>query len=175
MLSKCPASMHGVCTLTQPSQRQRLICTGIQPGAKVLLLGQPGEDELAKLNVPDQRIRGFDEELIHASGRRQSHASTSSPPSGELSRPLYGQLSIMPCRCQEAHWHRSVHSDRSFFDAGNYTFHTFEAWTHPSLHPPPPEALKLLHRLAADRGIAAVMAQHRQVDSFWRLQDCIAL
>ena len=31
--------------------------------------------------------------------------------------------------------------------------------------PPPSEALKLLHSLAADRGIAAVMAHHRQVDS----------
>ena len=62
-----------------------------------------------------------------------------------------------------------------FYDAGSYTFHSFEAWTHPGLHPPPPEALKLLHRLAADRGIAAVMAQHRQVDSLWGLQDCIFL
>ena len=175
MLSKCSASMHGVCTLTQPSQRLSLPCTGIQPGAKVLLLSQPGEDELAKLDVPDQRIRGFDEELLHASRRRQSHASTSLPPSGELSRPMHWQLSTMPCKCQRLIGTGRCMLTGPYYDAGSYTFHNFEAWTHPGLHPPPPEALKLLHRLAADRGIAAVMAQHRQENSLWGLQDCTFL
>ena len=35
--------------------------------------------------------------------------------------------------------------------AGPYTFQGFEAWDRPGLSPAPSEALKLLHRLAADR------------------------
>ena len=38
--------------------------------------------------------------------------------------------------------------------AGPYTFQRYEAWQRPGLTPPPAEALKLLHRLAADAGAA---------------------
>ena len=125
---------------------------GIRAGDKILLLSQPGKDELAKLDVPDQRIRGFDEELRNASRRRQSRTS-SSPPTGENSlcspvTSLYGGTTSPLLRCLEC--------------AGQYTFHGYEAWNVPSLHPPPAEALKLLHSLAADRGIVLLMTQHRQ-------------
>ena len=39
-------------------------------------------------------------------------------------------------------------------------FLSFETWTVPGLAPPPAEALKLLHRLAADPGIAGIMRKH---------------
>lgn len=40
-------------------------------------------------------------------------------------------------------------------------FQKFEAWQVPGLSPIPTEALKLLHRLAADPGIAGIMTKHR--------------
>lgn len=45
--------------------------------------------------------------------------------------------------------------------AGPYTFQRYEAWNRSDLQPEPSNALKLLHRLAADRGIVGIMAQHR--------------
>ena len=44
---------------------------------------------------------------------------------------------------------------------GPYTFQAYEAWQRPGLTPPPAEALKLLHRLAADPGTVGVMNKHR--------------
>ncbi|MEW5317621.1 MAG: hypothetical protein WDW38_008904 [Sanguina aurantia] len=44
---------------------------------------------------------------------------------------------------------------------GDFTFKGYESWQRPGLLPAPPEALKLLHRLAADPGISSVMEQHR--------------
>ncbi|KAK9799763.1 hypothetical protein WJX73_001696 [Symbiochloris irregularis] len=44
---------------------------------------------------------------------------------------------------------------------GQYVFHKFQAWAAPGLAPPPSEALKLLHRLAADPGIVGIMNKHR--------------
>ena len=40
-------------------------------------------------------------------------------------------------------------------------FQKFEAWQLPRLSPIPTEALKLLHRLAADPGITGIMTKHR--------------
>lgn len=40
-------------------------------------------------------------------------------------------------------------------------FQKFEAWQLSGLSPIPTEALKLLHRLAADPGIAGIMTKHR--------------
>ncbi len=45
--------------------------------------------------------------------------------------------------------------------AGPYTFQRYESWNRPGLQPAPSNALKLLHRLAADKGIIGVMAKHR--------------
>lgn len=45
-------------------------------------------------------------------------------------------------------------------NTGPYTFGTYEAWNQPGLTPPPSEATKLLHRLAADPGIVDVMKQN---------------
>ncbi|KAA6422824.1 MAG: hypothetical protein FRX49_07359 [Trebouxia sp. A1-2] len=45
--------------------------------------------------------------------------------------------------------------------SGPYTFQKFEAWQHPGLSPMPSEAIKLLHRLAADPGIIGIMSKHR--------------
>jgi hypothetical protein len=45
--------------------------------------------------------------------------------------------------------------------SGPYTFQRYEAWQRPGLAPPPTEALKLLHRLAADPGIVGVMSEHK--------------
>lgn len=42
----------------------------------------------------------------------------------------------------------------------DHLFHSVEAWQRPGLNPPPPEALKLLHRLATDAGILGVMKKH---------------
>ena len=47
--------------------------------------------------------------------------------------------------------------------AGPYTFDKYEAWQRPGLQPAPSEALKLLHRLAADPGIVGIMTKHRHV------------
>ena len=47
------------------------------------------------------------------------------------------------------------------FIAGQYTFQRFKAWQVSDVQPPPPEALKLLHRLASDPGIAGIMNKHR--------------
>lgn len=52
-------------------------------------------------------------------------------------------------------------SSSSVLPQGPYTFLRFEAWQRPGLRPPPSEALKLLHRLAADPGIAGVMNKHK--------------
>ena len=81
------------------------VTTGVRPGIKagdkILVLSQPGEDELAILDVPDQRIRGFDEELTYASRRRQSRIS-SSPPSGE--NRLCCPLTLTPGTFRLAPW-----------------------------------------------------------------------
>lgn len=45
--------------------------------------------------------------------------------------------------------------------AGPHTFQRYEAWQRSGLTPPPSEALKLLHRLAADPGIVGVMGKHK--------------
>ena len=47
------------------------------------------------------------------------------------------------------------------FVTGAYVFQKFEAWQHLGLTPDPIEAMKLLHRLAADPGIAGIMTKHR--------------
>ena len=47
--------------------------------------------------------------------------------------------------------------------AGPHTFQRYEAWQLPMLAPAPAEALKLLHRLAADPGIVGIMQKHRWV------------
>ncbi|KAK9804353.1 hypothetical protein WJX72_008599 [[Myrmecia] bisecta] len=44
---------------------------------------------------------------------------------------------------------------------GEYVFQQFRLLPHPALTPPPSEALKLLHRLAADPGIVGIMNKHR--------------
>ena len=44
--------------------------------------------------------------------------------------------------------------------AGPYTFASYQAWQHPGLTPAPSEALKLLHKLAADPGIVDVMKKN---------------
>lgn len=50
--------------------------------------------------------------------------------------------------------------------AGPYTFQRFQALEGPACaHPPPPEALKLLQRLAGDPGIIAIMEKHRYFSS----------
>jgi hypothetical protein len=49
----------------------------------------------------------------------------------------------------------------SFKISGPHTFQRYETWVKPGLQPSPAEALKLLHRLAADKGIQYVMSQHR--------------
>ena len=49
--------------------------------------------------------------------------------------------------------------------AGPHTFQRYEAWQLPMLAPAPAEALKLLHRLAADPGIAGIMQKHRSVSA----------
>ena len=45
--------------------------------------------------------------------------------------------------------------------AGAYVFHQFETWQQPGLSPASSEALKLLHRLAADPGIVGILTKHR--------------
>ncbi|DBA84875.1 TPA: hypothetical protein ACH3X1_005894 [Trebouxia sp. C0004] len=45
--------------------------------------------------------------------------------------------------------------------SGPYTFQKFEPWQYPGLLPVPSEAMKLLHRLAADPGIIGIMSKHR--------------
>jgi len=56
----------------------------------------------------------------------------------------------------------SLKSDRVIcVNAGPYTFQKFEAWQHPGLSPGASEALKLLHRLAADPGVVGIMTKHR--------------
>ena len=49
--------------------------------------------------------------------------------------------------------------------AGPHTFQRYEAWQLPVLAPAPAEALKLLHRLAADPGIVGIMQKHRWVSA----------
>ena len=44
--------------------------------------------------------------------------------------------------------------------AGPHVFQRFEVWGVAGLSPPPSEALSLLHRLAADPGIAGIMRKH---------------
>ena len=45
--------------------------------------------------------------------------------------------------------------------AGPYTFQAYEAWQRQGLQPEAPQAMKLLHRLAADPGIVGIMQKHR--------------
>ena len=57
--------------------------TGIRRGAKLMLLPVPSAAEITNIrSVPDQRIRGFDDEVHAAMRRRQSHAMATSLPSG---------------------------------------------------------------------------------------------
>ncbi len=44
--------------------------------------------------------------------------------------------------------------------AGPYTFASYEVLSQPGLSPPPSEATKLLHKLAADPGIVDVMRKN---------------
>ena len=48
----------------------------------------------------------------------------------------------------------------AYLPAGPHVFQQFEAWGVAALSPPPSEALHLLHRLAADPGIAGIMRKH---------------
>ena len=60
-------------------------CThaGIYPGSKILVFPKASSQEIAQLQaVPDQRIRGFDEELLSVMRRRQNQPSISTLPSG---------------------------------------------------------------------------------------------
>ncbi|CAL8466109.1 g5645 [Coccomyxa elongata] len=99
---------------------------GLRAGSKILLIPKASPEEVAQIQaVPDQRIRGFDDEILNAMRRRQTQPGSTKVPSGP------------------------------------YTFQLYEAWNRSDLQPEPSKALKLLHRLAADRGIVGIMAQHR--------------
>lgn len=63
-----------------------------------------------------------------------------------------------------------VHAQRTVYVSGavqlprtRYTFCRFSTWSEPGLplHPPEAEALQILHRLAADRGIRSVMERNK--------------
>lgn len=72
-----------------------------------------------------------------------------------LHRSVYAVSMLLPCIiCCGVCWTNRRGA------AGPHTFQKFEAWQHPHVHPLPSEALKLLHRLAADPGIVGIMSKH---------------
>jgi hypothetical protein len=53
---------------------------GIHAGSKILVFPKASSEEIAKLQaVPDQRIRGFDDELLSVMRRRQNERSSTLP------------------------------------------------------------------------------------------------
>ena len=142
-----------------------------------------GSKESAVKKVMESRdlpgMAGFDHELKTLAARRKRESSqTIQLPSGQclqscsvqhtffasLSQPLLSPLEPeCPTHSERFKCALSSSVPLNHFDcpnAGPYTFASYEAWNLPNLTPPPSEATKLLHKLAADPGIADVMKKN---------------
>ncbi|CAI5537411.1 unnamed protein product [Closterium sp. Naga37s-1] len=130
--------------LSDPSVRHRALSdAGIAHGSQVTLLASTVADVAAVSALQagpqaaaSQRVIGFEEEIERAIRRGAADAGGGSDHSVK---------------------------ERVTLPKGPYTFHDFRTWQLPGseMRPPVCEALALLHRLAADPGIVAVMHKHR--------------
>ncbi|CAI7898508.1 unnamed protein product, partial [Closterium sp. NIES-53] len=130
--------------LSEPSVRHRALSdAGIAHGSQVNLLASTIADVAAMSALQagpqaaaTQRVIGFEEEIERAIRRGAADVSGGSDYGGK---------------------------ERVALPTGRYTFHEFRTWQLPGseMRPPVSEALALLHRLAADPGIVAVMHKHR--------------
>ncbi|GJP59275.1 hypothetical protein CLOP_g10175 [Closterium sp. NIES-67] len=133
--------------LSDPSVRRRVLGdAGIAHGAQITLLASTVADVAAVSALQAgpqaaaaQRVIGFDEEIERAI--RRGGADTGGATKGTKERAA--AAAALP--------------------KGPYTFHEFRTWQLPGteMRPPVAEALALLHRLAADPGIVAVMQRRR--------------
>ena len=71
-------------------------------------------------------------------------------------RPVAKDCTIHIACCLHSNTVQSI----QLVSAGPYTFQRHEVWQQPLLSPPTSDALKLLHRLAADPGIVGIMTKH---------------
>lgn len=132
---------------------------GLASGARVRLLASASRDVAALRNSKDlPGLAGFEREDQRAAARRRA----------------VGASAASADRCAGV-YKRICHSDRpqsvtlSAFEhpcfgdaAGPYTFQRFQTWEQvpADAFPSPTHAMKLLQRLAADRGIIAVMSKY---------------
>lgn len=127
------------------------------PGGKSVSLAAHGDDTLAAVGVrPHARVKML----------ASTPAAITSLHAAEERHPAAWRLPSFDHELQRELQRRGALTSGSSGGAlrlpsGPYTFQQFEAWQRPGLSPPPSEALKLLHRLAADPGIAGVMAKHK--------------
>lgn len=122
----------------------------------MLLLGsRHGEVEAVRASRDLPGLAGFDHELgVLAARARPGTAAGVKAPNGKRAWPdRSARPRRLACLSTDA-----VHATWSC--VGPYTFKHFEVWRQEALKPPPTEAMKLLHRLAADPGILGVMRKH---------------
>ena len=146
-----------------------LFVTGLQPNGRVRLLASAAHDVAAVRSARDMPgLAGLEHESQRAAARRRTVGGADvTLPTG--SSPL---ASCAPSRdpmrsCAVRAVFPILHALPMY--AGPYTFQRFQTWDGLPMDafPSAAHALKLLHRLAADRGIAAIMAKHK-----WR---CVAM
>ena len=146
-----------------------LSVTGLQPNGRVRLLASAAHDVAAVRGARDMPgLAGLEHESRRAAARRRTAGGADvTLPTG--SSPLASCApSRDPMRTCAVHAVFPVQHALPMH-AGPYMFQRFQTWDGLPMDafPSPAHALKLLHRLAADHGIAAIMAQHK-----WR---CVAL
>ena len=143
--------------------------TGLQPNSRVRLLASAAHDVAAVRSARDMPgLAGLEHESQRAAARRRTAGGADvTLPTG--SSPL---ASCAPSRTRMRTC--AMHAlfpivCRCLMYAGPYTFQRFQTWDGLPMDafPSSVHALKLLHRLAADRGIVAIMAKHN-----WR---CVAM
>ncbi|CAI5464203.1 unnamed protein product [Closterium sp. Yama58-4] len=126
-----------------PVHHRALSDAGIAHGSQITLLASTVADVAAMSALQagpqaaaSQRVIGFEEEIERAIRRGAADVSGGS---------------------------EHVRKEGVALPKGPYTFHDFRTWQLPGseMRPPVSEALALLHRLAADPGIVAVMHKHR--------------
>jgi hypothetical protein len=140
-----------------------LLITGLQPDSRVRLLASAAHDVAAVRSARDMPgLAGLEHESQRAAARRRTVGGA------DVTLPTGSSPPAWCGSSREHMWTCALHVDFGFphhllMYAGPYTFQRFQTWDDLPMDafPSPAHALKLLHRLAADRGIVAIMAKHK--------------